>query len=460
MQEKNEEERDNNIKAIDTNKFEEVKVKTYQEVEPIKKQNRIDSYFDGSVIELIGWKLLSFLITLVTFGIGAPWGACMVYAFEINHTVYNGKRLKFEGTGGDLFVNIFKWILLSIITLGIYIIFIPIKKTRWVISNIHFEDEKFIKEDSFFDGKTIQLIGINIISYILNFVSLGLLSAFTYCYKLNWIIKHTVINRKKLVFTGKAISLFGKSLLWGFLTLITFGIYGLWVPIKKLKWQNKNIHIKEVGEETYKKDSSLYIAIPLLIVGIVIFSIVIPKFIKPIDVYEIRDKVESIFNDDREICYPEDNMIFVNLLGDSNSDNKKSKAETGVKSNSNTKTTSSTKSSTSTNSKTTSNTKSSTSSSDKILSGDFSKISGKYIDVFDGMTTLTLTSNGKVTIAGRVVTNKLSSIKKLSNGSYSCAISEGSIVIYPVGVNSSLGSKSKVRIEVNENGGALFFQAK
>ena len=50
-------------------------------------------------------------------GIGAPWGACMIYSYQINHTVYNGKRLKFEGTGEELFVNIFKWVLLSIITL-------------------------------------------------------------------------------------------------------------------------------------------------------------------------------------------------------------------------------------------------------------------------------------------------------------------------------------------------------
>ena len=38
----------------DTSKFEEVEI--YQEVEPIKKKIRTDSYFDGGLIELIGWK--------------------------------------------------------------------------------------------------------------------------------------------------------------------------------------------------------------------------------------------------------------------------------------------------------------------------------------------------------------------------------------------------------------------
>ena len=222
-------------------KFEEVDI--YQEVEPIKKEVRTDSYFDGSLIELIGWRLLAFLITIVTVGIAAPWGSRMLYSYQMKHTVYNGKRLKFEGTGGDLFVNQFKWVLFTIITLGIYAIFVPVKKTKWVISNIHFEDEEFIKEESFFDGKTIQLIGINLLCNFLNIITLGLVAPFTVCFKLRWINKHTVINRKKLVFNGKAIGLFGKQILWNFLSIITFGIYGLWLPIKVLKWKSKHTHI-------------------------------------------------------------------------------------------------------------------------------------------------------------------------------------------------------------------------
>ena len=423
------------------NKFEEVE--TYQEIEPIKKEIRTDSYFDGGLIELIGWRLLSFLITIITFGIAAPWGACMIYAYEINHTVYNGKRLKFEGTGGDLFVNIFKWVLLSIITLGIYTLFIPVRKTKWVISNIHFEDEHFIKNESFFDGKTIQLIGINILSTILNFISFGCLSAFTYCYKTKWIIKHTVINRKKLVFTGKAISLFGKCMLWGFLTVITFGIFGLWVPIKKLKWQNKNTHIKVVGEEEYKKDKSLYIAIPVLIIGIILFSLIAPKLITTIS---NMDEIEN-FNLEK---------MFENfgnaLTGDKTSTKRPSLESISTTYNKDTSTSNS-------NGNISSNTGSSAlSSTDKILQGDFSEISGTYIDVFGSSETLILDKNGKVTISGRVVTNDISSMKKQSDGSYSCSISGGYITIYPVGVKSSQGNSNKVRIDVIENGGALCFQ--
>lgn len=279
-----------------TTEFEEVKA--YQEVEPIKKVVRTDSYFDGGLIELIGWKILGFLVTLVTFGICAPWAKCMIYSYQIKHTVYNGKRLKFEGTGGDLFVNTFKWVLLSIITFGIYGFLIPVRKTRWVISNIHFEDEDLITNESFFDGKTIQLIGINLLCNFLNIITLGMLSPFTTCYKLRWINKHTVINRKKLVFNGKAIGLWGKNILWYFLTTITFGIYGLWLPIKMLKWQTKHTHIKTVGEEE-QKDKSFLFAIPIAIIVItIVCSMAIPFFanmIKNVD-FEKGFDFEEIFS--------------------------------------------------------------------------------------------------------------------------------------------------------------------
>lgn len=439
---------ENNKEAIsennDKNKFEEIK--------PQKKEVRIDSYFDGSLIELIGWKLLAFLITIVTFGIGAPWGACMIYAYQINHTVYNGKRLKFEGTGGELFVNIFKWILFSIITLGIYTFFIPVRKTKWVISKIHFETEQFTNDESFFDGKTIQLICVNIICKILNFISLGLLSAFTFCYKTNWIIKHTVINRKKLAFTGRAISLFGHCMLWGFLTVITFGIFGLWVPIKMLKWQNKNIHIKLLGEEE-PKDKSLYIAIPILIIGIILFVSIIGSAIPTIknsnkfeefNIEEIFENFEDCINgrsiEDRKTNDKSVRLINENQANIGSEENNPTITEEG---NENIQEENLTNK-----------------PNDKVSNEEYLKFVGTYIDVFESPSTLIINKNGKVTISRRVIASNLSNLKKQSDGSYKSSISGGTITIYPVGIASPQGDNSKVRVEVEEAGGALAFQEK
>lgn len=279
-----------------TPKFEEVKPQPkknqekpqFEEVARKKNVVRTDSYFDGGLLELIGWRLLAFIIICVTLGIATPWAKCMLYNYQFKHTVYNGKRLKFEGTGGDLFVNIFKWVFLSIITLGIYAIFVPVKKAKWVVSNLHFEDEDYISGDSYFDGNTLQLIGVNLLTIILTVFSFGLLAPFALCFKLRWINKHSVINRKRLVFAGSALSLWGYYILWSLLTIVTFGIFGLWLPIVELKWQTKNIHIRTVGE-VEKKDKTLWIAIPIIILVMILGGFAISKIVESIDFSDIDE---------------------------------------------------------------------------------------------------------------------------------------------------------------------------
>jgi uncharacterized membrane protein YjgN (DUF898 family) len=97
------------------------------------------SYFDGGLLELIGWSILGSLITFFTFGICYPWALCMVYGWKINHTIIEGKRLHFTGTATDLFGNWFKWFLLCLITFGIYGFWLGIALEKWKVKNTIFE---------------------------------------------------------------------------------------------------------------------------------------------------------------------------------------------------------------------------------------------------------------------------------------------------------------------------------
>ena len=74
------------------------------------------SYFDGEVLQLIGWKFLAWLLTAVTFGIAYPWAVCMVQRWETKHTVIESNRLKFDGKGIQL---LGVWILLAILPLAL-----------------------------------------------------------------------------------------------------------------------------------------------------------------------------------------------------------------------------------------------------------------------------------------------------------------------------------------------------
>lgn len=97
------------------------------------------SYFDGGLLQLLGWSVLGFIITLFTLGVCFPWAICMIYNWEVKHTVIDGKRLKFTGTAIGLFGLWIKWLLLLIITFGIYSFWISISLKRWRIKHTTFE---------------------------------------------------------------------------------------------------------------------------------------------------------------------------------------------------------------------------------------------------------------------------------------------------------------------------------
>ena len=96
------------------------------------------SYFDGGLLQLIGWSILGGLIIAVTLGICYPWALCMQYGWKIKHTTIEGRRLNFTGSAVGLFGNWVKWLLLSIITLGIYSFWVGIALEKWKVRNTSF----------------------------------------------------------------------------------------------------------------------------------------------------------------------------------------------------------------------------------------------------------------------------------------------------------------------------------
>lgn len=62
----------------------------------------------------------------------------MVYGWKINHTVIEGNRLQFNGSPIGLFGNWIKWLLLTIITLGIYGFWVRIALEKWKVRNTSF----------------------------------------------------------------------------------------------------------------------------------------------------------------------------------------------------------------------------------------------------------------------------------------------------------------------------------
>jgi len=96
------------------------------------------SHFDGGVLEFFGMLIAAQLITAFTLGLCAPWALCMFFRWKLSHTVIGGRRLQFNGKGGDLFVNWIKWFLLCIVTLGIYGFWLWVSLEKWKTKNTSF----------------------------------------------------------------------------------------------------------------------------------------------------------------------------------------------------------------------------------------------------------------------------------------------------------------------------------
>ncbi|MBQ9394961.1 MAG: hypothetical protein IJU23_05530 [Proteobacteria bacterium] len=97
-----------------------------------------ESFFDGGLLQLIGWQILGALVTFLTLGICFPWAYCMVYRWEAKHTVINGKRLTFDGTATQLLGKWILWMILTFITAGIYGFWLNIKLKQWKVKHTHF----------------------------------------------------------------------------------------------------------------------------------------------------------------------------------------------------------------------------------------------------------------------------------------------------------------------------------
>lgn len=97
-----------------------------------------NSHFDGTVIGFIGIQIGVFLITVFTFGFGIPWAVAMKYRWVTSHSVIEGRRLRFTGSGASLAWKWFKIWALTIITLGIYGFWAFNALQRWRLSHTTF----------------------------------------------------------------------------------------------------------------------------------------------------------------------------------------------------------------------------------------------------------------------------------------------------------------------------------
>lgn len=216
-------------------------------VAPVQTTSGESKFTGGALMNAAVWWVVGF-VSAITLGFGYPAMLCWVERWKAEHTYLNGRQLAFDGKGGQLFGKFIVWSLLSLITVGIYLIFVSVKMRAWVAKHTHFADNGEIADEnskSGFDGKWYQALGVACLTGFVTLITVGFGYFWAHCYKERWYCKHTYIDGKPIYFDGTGMQYFGKRIVWMLLTLITLGIYLFWLKVNSIKWTVSHTHIGE-----------------------------------------------------------------------------------------------------------------------------------------------------------------------------------------------------------------------
>lgn len=106
-------------------------------VRPKEKSVGTGSEFTGSAFGLLGVNLLAFLVSILTLFFGLPAMVCYKQRWMARHTIVDNRHLTFDGTAGQLFGKWIGWLIVCVLTVGLFLPFLPLKVKKWVVSHTH-----------------------------------------------------------------------------------------------------------------------------------------------------------------------------------------------------------------------------------------------------------------------------------------------------------------------------------
>jgi len=171
--------------------------------------------FTATKMEVFINMLIFGLLTMVTLGIGYCFFFVRFLKWIYSNTKINGKRITFSGTGLQYFLKNLKWVLLSILTIGIYgILCVPRDFCKFFVENTHFEGETGTSE---FKGGRIE--------FLLIMMASGFAFIFGPPMLLSYVVGNSVIDGKKLSCHLNGFTLWAQNVYWSVMGIITFGFY-------------------------------------------------------------------------------------------------------------------------------------------------------------------------------------------------------------------------------------------
>lgn len=113
----------------------------------IPENTKENTYFDGKMIQWLGWELLGALVTVCTLGIFYPLAMVWLHKWEAKHTVINGYRLRLDANPWSLVGRWILWELLTLVTIGIFGLWVPTKLLKWKTARMTMVFDKPVEEE-------------------------------------------------------------------------------------------------------------------------------------------------------------------------------------------------------------------------------------------------------------------------------------------------------------------------
>jgi uncharacterized membrane protein YjgN (DUF898 family) len=211
--------------------------------------------FTGSGGELFVTFLVGYLLTMITFGIYGSWFMCNFIKYMTDHTTATAEdgtkyQLKYEGTGGNLFVTLFVGALLCMVTLYIYMPWFMCKLTKTIYSQTTILENGQKAGGMDFVGNGGDLFGQYLVGAILTGITLGIYFAWFQVRLNKFFMSHTraTLNGRNYTgdYDGTGGELFVKLFVGQLLMMVTFGIYFFWFFAGITKYQMQHITYREV----------------------------------------------------------------------------------------------------------------------------------------------------------------------------------------------------------------------
>lgn len=181
------------------------------------------------------YKILSNLITLVSVPLGIIYAHELV-KFEWNHTVLDGRQVRYQGDLGAFVKALAGPAILTCCTMGLYTPWLMCSYYRYIFENCDVEGERL-----HFAGNGGDLFGVMLLNGLCTLVTLGIYWPWAANNVWEWYWQRTGLNGRPFSFRVEGGEFFGVALLNGVLTLCTLGLYWPWASAAFRKWELEHV---------------------------------------------------------------------------------------------------------------------------------------------------------------------------------------------------------------------------